>query len=141
MAEEWRDYVGISLWITSYELSPEKITETVGLNPTYVQVMGDPIRGVSRRYERHSWQLGDRFYPQPGDDVGKLTEKFFTAFLGKLNSATPRIKEISKDNSIAICMIYHLNEMPYIGLTSEQVAAIAAIGARVDHDVMIGGND
>ena len=44
-------YLGVSLSISSKELSPDKITEIVGLQPTYVRVRGAviPGLGVNRR--------------------------------------------------------------------------------------------
>jgi hypothetical protein len=139
VTEDKRDYVGIALWITSDELSPEMITDVVGIEPNYTQVRGTPIKGVDRLYERHSWKLGERLYAREGDYIGNHSEQFFDAFLNRIKDIAPRIKELSKYNEVSVALIYNVRDMPYIGLTREQVQVLAALGARVDHDVMVYG--
>ncbi|MGC2656765.1 MAG: hypothetical protein WA324_02235 [Bryobacteraceae bacterium] len=37
-------------------------------------------------------------------------------------------------------LVYHVDELPYVGLTRGQIQAIAAIGAKVDYDFMLERN-
>jgi hypothetical protein len=141
MLEEKRDYLGISLWITSIALTPEMITEIVGFEPTYIQRRGEPIGKTKRVYEEHSWKLGERFYAEPNEYIGKRAESFFETFLERLRSASSRIKTLSAANSVSIAIIYNVRDMPYIGLTREQVELIAGFGASANFDVIVYGRD
>src|SRR6202011_4976138 len=55
------NYLGISLWVSSKELTPDRITQIVGIEPNHVRVRGTliPGRGVSRRpeFDVHEWQF------------------------------------------------------------------------------------
>jgi hypothetical protein len=138
---EFRNYLGISLWISSMELSPDRITQIVGIEPSYVRVRGAliPGRGMSRRpeFDVHEWQFREQLNLSSGDYVGDHSEKFITEFLDKIKDAAPRVKELSGGHSVTISLTYHTHEIPYIGLTREHVQAIAALGARLDYDVMV----
>lgn len=136
------DYVAISLWVTSDELSPEAITHRIGIEPSHVRVRGTPIRGrgMSKRpeFDHHEWQLRERLDIHLSDDVGGQTEGFITRFLERIKWAAARIKELSENNDVQVSVVYHVHEMPYVGLTRQHVHDIAALGANLDFDIMVG---
>ena len=135
-----RDYVGISLWITSETWTVEMISQHVGITPSYSQRLGDVIGQTKRRYERHSWNLGKRLYAEQDDYIGSHTEQFFNDFLQWLQGSALKIKEMSGQHSVSVEIIYNVRDMPFIGLTSDQVQAVASLGARVSFDVMVYGS-
>jgi hypothetical protein len=135
-----RDYVGISLWITSETLTVEMISQLVGIEPSYSQRLGDVIGQTKRRYERHSWNLGRRLYAEHDAYMGDHTERFLNEFLQSLEVYASKIREIIGEHSVSIDVIYNVRDMPFIGLTSEQVQAVATLGARVSFDVMVYGS-
>ena len=49
-----------------------------------------------------------------------------------------RIKELSENNDVQVSLVYHVHEMPYVGLTRQHVHDIAALGANLDFDIMVG---
>jgi hypothetical protein len=134
-------YLGISLWISSTELPPERITQIVGLQPTYARVRGTtvPGRGVNRRseFDVHEWQFRKQLNIEPGDYIGKHSEQFITQFLDEIKNSTPQIRELSEHHTVMISLVYHVDELPSIGLTRQQVQAIAALGAKLDYDLMV----
>jgi hypothetical protein len=137
------NYFGISLWITSKELTADRITQIVGLEPSHVRVRGAliPGRGVSRRpeFDDHEWRFRKKLDLKPGNFVGQDLEKFITEFLDEIKNSSPQIRELSEHHSVQISFVYQVDELPYIGLTREQVLAIAALGARLDYDLMVKG--
>lgn len=137
-------YLGIALWISSTELSPDRITQVVGLPPTYVRVRGTAIpgRGVPRQpeFDVHEWQFRKQLDIKPGDYIGKHSEKFISHFLDEIKDSAPQIKELSERHSVLISLVYHVIDLPYIGLTRQQVQAIAALGAKLDYDLMVEGS-
>jgi hypothetical protein len=137
--------LGVSLWISSKELSPDKITQIVGLQPTYVRVRGAviPGLGVNRRpeFDVHDWQFRKQLNVKPSDHIGHYSEMFITDFLNTIKDAAPRVKELSADHSVTISLVYQVHDIPYIGLTRQHVQEIAALGASLDYDLMVEGSN
>ena len=73
------NYLGLSLWISSKELMPDKVTQIVGIEPSYVRVRGTliPGRGVSRRpeFDVHEWQFRKQLDLKPGNCAAQDFEK------------------------------------------------------------------
>jgi hypothetical protein len=139
--QESLGYLAISLYISSDQLSPEQITEAIGIEPSYIRERGTPIpgRGVMRQpqFDHHEWQLREQLDVRPGDYIGNHSEGFISAFLDKIKAAAPRIREISKNHDVLILLVYSVHDMPYIGLTRDHIQVIASLGARLDYDIML----
>jgi hypothetical protein len=137
------NYLGISLWITSKELTADRITQIVGLEPSHVRARGAPIpgRGVSRRpeFDVHEWQFRNQLDLKPENFTEQDLEMFITQFLDQIQDSTSQIRELSEHHSVKISFVYQVDQLPYIGLTRQQVLAIAALGARLDYDLMVKG--
>jgi len=135
------NYLGLSLWISSKELMPDKVTQIVGIEPSYVRVRGTliPGRGVSRRpeFDVHEWQFRKQLDLKPGNCAAQDFEKFINEFLDQIKNSTPQIRALSEHHNVTVSLVYHVDEMPYIGLTRQQVLAVAALGARLDYDLMV----
>jgi hypothetical protein len=141
---DFANYLGISLWISSKELTPDRITQIVGIEPSYVRVRGAliPGQGVGRRpeFDVHEWQFRRQLDLKPGNCVAQDFEKTINEFLDQIESSTTQIRELSEHHHVTISFVYHVDELPYIGLTRQQVIAIAALGARLDYDFMVEGS-
>jgi hypothetical protein len=147
VVQPFLNYLGASLWISSTELMPESITQFLGLNPTYTRLRGSliPGRNVSRRpeFDVHEWQLRRQLDAKPGANLCQHAEEFITDFLNEIEAHTSQIKKLSEHHNVAFVLVYHVDEIPCIGLTRDQVQAIAALGAKLDYDLMVeeGGLD
>src|ERR1700722_18420938 len=141
---DFPNYFGISLWITSKELKPDEITQIIGLEPSHVRVRGTLIqgRGVNRRpeFDNHEWQFRKKLDLKAGNVADQDLEKFITEFLDEIKNSTPQIRGLSQHHSVQISFVYHVDELPYIGLTRQQVSAIAALGAQLNYDFMVKGS-
>jgi hypothetical protein len=141
IVQPFLNYLGVSLWISSTELMPESITQFVGLQPTYTHLRGSliPGRNVRRRpeFDVHEWQLRRQLDAKPGANLGQHTEKFITDFLNEIEAHTSQIKKLSEHHNVTVALVYHVDEIPYIGLNRDQVQAIAALGAKLDYDLMV----
>ena len=142
--QDYLDYLAISLWITSDVLSPETVTRMIGIIPSYVRSRGTPIPrlGINRRpeFDHHEWQFREQLDVQAGDCIGKRSEEFITQFFEKIKMAATSIRELSENHSVTISLVYQAHDMPYIGLTSDHVQTIAALGASLNYDIMVDGN-
>jgi hypothetical protein len=138
--ETFLNYLGVSLWISSTELIPESITQLVGLEPTYTRRRGTliPGRNMPRRseFDVHEWQLRKQLDAKSGTYLGQYTEKFITEFLSAIKPNAAGIKTLSENHTVTVSFVYHVDELPYIGLTRDQIQVIAALGAKVDYDLL-----
>jgi hypothetical protein len=135
-----RQYVAISLAISSATTHPDSITAHLGLEPTSTRLRGTAIRpGIYRKreFDVNEWWLRQQLQLSPEDRVEELQESFFDAFLDKLTNCSERVKSLSESNHVRFVVVYQMGRIPYIGLSSNQVQKIAALGACIDFDVMI----
>ena len=136
-------YLAVSLWISSMELAPDKITQIVGIEPSYVRVRDSliPGCGMSRRpeFNLHEWQFRKQLDLNLDNLASGDSEEFITGFLEEIKNSAPQIRELSDGHNVMVSFVYHVNELPYIGLTRQQVSAIAALGAKLDYDLMVEG--
>jgi hypothetical protein len=139
--EESLDYLGISLFVSSDRLSPKAITEAIGIEPTCTRERGSPIRGgvLMRRpeFDLNEWQLREQLDVRPGDHSGYHSEAFITQFLDKIKGTAVNIAALSKNHDLLILLVCSVHDMPYIGLTSDHIQAIASLHARLDYDIMV----
>jgi hypothetical protein len=134
------DYVGISLSVTSDRLSPDEISTIIGIQPTSTRQRGALTRtGLMRRpeFDLHEWEFREQLDLNPRDYIGCHSATFITEFLDKIKDAAPQVKELSENHDVLISLVYHTREIPYIGLSREQVLAIAELGARLDYDFTV----
>jgi hypothetical protein len=139
--QNFLNYLGLSLWISSKELMPDKITQIVGIEPSHIRVRGAliPGRAVNRRpeFDVHEWQFRKQLDLKPGNCSAQDCEEFINEFLDRIKGSTPQIRELSEHHNVTISFVYHVSELPYIGLTRQQIWAIAALGARLDYDLLV----
>jgi hypothetical protein len=139
-AQTFLNYLGVSLWISSTELTPESITRLVGIDPTYTRQRGTliPGRNMLRRseFDVHEWQFRKQLDAKPGTYLGQYIEQFITEFLSAIKPHTAEINKLSEHHNVTISFVYHVDELPYMGLTRDQIQGIAALGAKVDYDLM-----
>jgi len=133
--------LAISLVISSESAEPESITQRVGLKPTETRLRGTPTKtGVLRRaeFDLHEWVVRDELEIGPHDRVEDLQPAFVTRFLDRLSGAAEKIKELASDHHVLIVFVYHMDRVPYIGLSHSQVAEVATLGASIDFDLLVG---
>jgi hypothetical protein len=134
------NYLGISLSVTSDRLSPDEISQAIGIQPTYTRQRGALTRtGLMRRpeFDLYEWQFRRQLDLKPGNCAAQDFEKFINEFLDKIKNSAPQIRALSEHHNVTVSLVYHVDEMPYIGLTRQQVLAVAALGARLDYDLMV----
>jgi Domain of unknown function (DUF4279) len=138
--QNFLNYLGISLSVTSDRLSPDEISQAIGIQPTYTRQRGALTRtGLMRRpeFDLYEWQFRRQFDLKPGNCAAQDFEKFINEFLDQIKNSTPQIRALSEHHNVTVSLVYHVDEMPYIGLTRQQVLAVAALGARLDYDLMV----
>lgn len=135
-----KSYFSISLVISSETTPPESISDRVGLTPTETRLRGTPTTtGVLRRpeFDVHEWWIRAELELGPADRVEDLQPSFVTGFLNKVSISGHRIREVADSEHVKIILVYQMDRVPYVGLSSSQVEKIAALGASIDFDFMV----
>jgi hypothetical protein len=135
-----KNYLSISLVISSVATPPEAISGRVGLAPTSTRLRGTPTKtGVFRRpeFDVHEYWIRAELELGPTDVIEDLQPSFITEFLNKICAARHQIRELAVSEDVKIIFVYHMDRMPYVGLSSSQTEMIAALGASIDFDMMI----
>jgi hypothetical protein len=134
------DYVSIRLSISSERMNPDAITKHVGLIPTNVRWLGSPTStGLMRRpeFDLHEWWQRQEHPLSSGFLDLEAVESFITEFLNGFAGAAGRIRSLSAEHYVAVGLVYQMKYVPYIGLTREQIQAVAALGGSLDYDIMV----
>jgi len=136
-----KNYFSMSLVISSATTTPKSIIERVGLEPTSTRLRDTPTKtGVFRRpeFDVYEYWIRSEFELAPDDVIEDLQPSFITEFLNKISVACHQIRELSESENVTIIFVYHMDRMPNVGLSSSQMQMIAALGASIDFDMMIG---
>ena len=88
-------------------------------------------------FDVHEWWIRDELELAPGDRVEALQPLFVTGFLDKVSAAAMQIRKLATSESVVIILVYHMDRVPYIGLSSSQIEKIAALGCRIDFDLYL----
>ena len=67
-------------------------------------------------------------------------DQFITEFLSAVKPHAAKIRNLSESHNVTVSLVYHVDELPYVGLTRGQIQAIAALGAKVEYDFMLERN-
>lgn len=134
------DYLSISLCISSDRVDPESITRHLGIRPTRVRLRGTPtLTGIMRRpeFDLNEWESRKELRLASSVLVPKEAEQFIGEFLSEFRGVVAEVHTLSEEHDVLVALVYHMKSIPYIGLTRDQVKAVAALGARVDYDILV----
>lgn len=129
--------VRVYLSITSATLSPETITQKIGLQPTRSKTLGEPRhpKAPTVTLQKHHWSF------EPGAEVPGSLERKLTVLLSQLEAAQPKIAALPDTCEICICICYrgYRGWMGGWHLDPAIICKIAALGAALDVDLYASG--
>ena|SRR6266702_35468 len=120
----------VRLQITS-ELSPEQITEKVGISPDLCWLKGDTISPTALRRKTNGWELNS------GIGEERALKEHLTTLLLKVRGAEDRLVRLKNSAEILVSCVIYWDSQPDMFVDSELVRSIASIGAALDFDVYI----
>src|SRR5690606_33976148 len=129
------DEVFVRLVITSDSGNPKQISKEVGLNCDRGWTQGDLIKGTTRHTRNHGWVL-DSSLPSSAS----LAEQS-TALLRRVEMVKDAIRCSSHYHSVTFSCVIYSNRRPAIIFENEVLRGITALGATLDVDVYIVGED
>lgn len=122
----------IRLKVLSAYLSPEQITEAIGIPSSSSWKSGDK-RGRTIIIEKENgWVVQSKL-----DEKRELCSQLFD-FLKQIAPYSERFLELSKKNTVELSCIIYARTEPVLYFEKETIEAIAAFGASFDIDLYIG---
>jgi hypothetical protein len=89
------------------------------------------------QFDLNEWELRKELRLTSSVLEPEEAERLIADFLGEFTGVAAEIRTLSEEHDVLVALVYHMKYIPYIGLTRDQVKAVAALGARLDYDIMV----
>jgi hypothetical protein len=135
-ATKYRSY-GARLLIIGDALDPEQVSRQTGLIPTRVARRGDRIeRPLATLTEKQGrWEVKSRLPPE------RPLAEHIDDVLSIVGPASAAIASVTPEFEVLLSCVVYAETVPELGLSSQQVRTIANLGAAVDIDLILVGDD
>ena len=136
MTEESAPKLKVRLLITSDSLTPDEISEGVGLYPTRHWFKGQPVcPGASKTYEHNGWVLAAE-----GSGVAVSAENLTEKLLQSIDvSKMLEFKSAHQKVEFELSIVVHVSaSAPAVSLSPYQVRVLASLNADIDIDIYPG---
>jgi hypothetical protein len=134
------DEIGVKLTIISDKMTASEIDQYIGIKCNESQERGLPNRLGTKRYEHHAWFLKTRYNVSPDEYIGDKIDQQIEQLFSKVRGAADKIRDLSRNNKVVFGLYFCSRDIPPLGLSKEQMEAVAALGASLDIDVVLSGN-
>jgi hypothetical protein len=125
----------VRLKIKSITRSPEEITEMLGIQSDFSWHRGDKRAHTIILEKDNGWVLGSSL---PDSDS---LEQHINSLLARISACSNKIKLLSEDESLELSCVLYASEMPALNFSREVIHSICSIGASLDVDVYIVGQE
>jgi len=120
------------------DLQPEHVSRTLGMEPSQLWMVGDPIvRGVGRRHS-NGWII--TVGPDRGLDLQPLAEELMRL----VSPSTAQVQQLAREIGILPAIyapIYFYDELPDLTFPSDVVRWASEIGAAISVDLFDLGDE
>lgn len=126
------DKTHVYLWVTNFGQDAAVVTELIGLEPSYIEIPGQPRPHPSKMVgRRHCWELHS---PLP---LTAHIDDHFDALLHLLEPHAAAISNVSTvfKAGINAAVYYYKDFQPGIHLSAHAVKVLAAMNLSVDFDL------
>jgi hypothetical protein len=120
------------LWVRDYGEDASVVTNLIGMEPTYVQVTGQPMPQFPKMLARvHCWKLHS---PLPSD---AHLDDHIEALLGLLEPHAAAVRAASErfEAGVNVYVYYHRDFNPGINLSQRAVQLLASMNLSIDFDL------
>jgi hypothetical protein len=119
--------------VIGFACSPDELSNAIGLQPTRTWNEGDLVTSRSTRRQKSSgWELASGLAKEATPD------QHASRLLDRLGPAADSLKRMPVEASVlSIVLEIHGGDRPPLGLSRENVARLAALGAELDIDLYV----
>lgn len=130
--------VSVSLWLEGASFDPSVITDRVGIEPTISYRTGDPA-SLGRTRRRDAWAV--RVGPRESLELEPMAKEL----IGLLASRATQIRDVCIELGLGLCISCPIEPKstltPSIHLSPDTLGWIVRLGASLDIDVMVWGDE
>jgi hypothetical protein len=125
--------IKVEFIITGTQITPEEISNLLGLTPTRTWREGDLIQATRLVYKQNGWCLSNKENSiNLGDHIHSLLDNLLpkSELIAKVCSKYGLESEMN-------CVIYIVNETPIINISKKTIAGMERLGTSLDIDIIL----
>ena len=138
------DHVTVGVTIGSNVLTPEQISEHIGVTANEVKRIGDPRGHTGKRWEHNTWRIFDRRQGAPDRSAHDLLPRCLDDFLKRLKPISIKLRKVAHTERVEYAEFFiHVTSqfVPGISLAPEAITLLADTGLSLDIDVVLYGSE
>jgi hypothetical protein len=140
--QEVLDSAKAKLTIVSRALSPEEISDHVGLQWDDARRIGDPKGRSGRVWGENIWWLYETWKGhQNGMPIDRALEECIERLRGRVGSFAPRIRSLPGVEHVEFGLYMLSQTIPPVHLSLGTLTFINELGAELDVDIVLYGDD
>lgn len=123
----------VEFCITGTRISPDEITELLGVVPTRIWRLDEPIQDTMLRRKHNGWCLTKR---HESAELADLVKSLLNELLPNAETITRICSDYELDCELC-CVAYVINQAPAINFDREIIRGLAQLGATLDIDIIL----
>jgi len=125
----------VEYYITGIQLSPNEITDILGIIPSRKWMAGDAIHGTIMTRKEHGWCLSSC---KNNDDIKDQIASLLKILTPKIKVISDICRRYSLESEFSCTISVVNNDYPAIHLANNTISAMCQLGAAVDVDIIPG---
>lgn len=125
------DRAYVRLRVLSKNLTPEEISEVIGMGCDSSWRIGDFRRHTTIREKENGWVLDSRLDPTIP------LEEHIRALLARISDRSERIRGLAAANSVELSCAVYAKDVPALNFDNLLIRQIAVLGAGLDVDLYL----
>lgn len=127
--------IKVEFCITGIQLNPEQITQLIGISPSQIWKMEEPIQNTLLRRKHNGWCLSSGEY-NSDLDLAKLAEPLIQILLPKSEVINKICDEFQLDCELS-GVAHIVDKTPIINFTHDILLGLAQLNATLDIDIIL----
>jgi hypothetical protein len=124
----------VELCLTGTRISPDEITRLLGVAPTRVWRLGEPIQGTALRAKHNGWCFAQQLAEDAS--LADRARSLLVELLPRAKTITRICSEFDLDCELA-CVAYVTDHVPELNFDSEIISGLAELKAILDIDIIL----
>lgn len=135
------DRVTVGVTIESSTLTPEQISERVGIAWDEVRRIGDPRGHTERKWERNVWRIFERKQGRGRTDAHALIPRCIADLMHRLVPISRSLCGITQAEGGEFFIAVSARSVPGLSLSSDVLRVLADAGLSLDVDIILYGSE
>jgi len=131
------DRVTTGVTIKSPTLTPEQISERVGISWDEVQRVGDPRGHLGKKWDRNVWRIFEKRQGTPTTGAHELLPECIDAILHRLKPVSDKLRASGLAEGAEFFIHVSAQSVPGIHFSPDALRTLADAGVSLDVDIIL----